>query len=119
MLLEKSHCESNIFPNDLEVKNLGGSIYYIVKNDNVEVFEKSQDGVIETFYNCDKTILRGDMRCRAEAIVAFIRLRYSQNDEFALTNKGIANNQDINYIAYREYVAWCKEQAAVYFNFER
>jgi hypothetical protein len=54
---------------------------------------------------------------RDEAIVAFVRLKYSQDDEFALTNKGIANNQDAEYLAYREYVNWCKEQVGVYFTF--
>lgn len=110
-MLEKSYCESNIVPSDLEVKNLGGNLYEIIKNDNVTTFEK-EDG---TFYNCDKTILRATIQSRDEAIVAFIRLKYSQNDEFALTNKGIADNQDAEYVAYREYVSWCKEQAAVYF----
>lgn len=112
MLLEKSYCESNIVPNDLEVKHLGGGLYEIVKNDNVETFER--DG--ETLYNCDKVILRASINSRDDAIVAFVRLKYTQNDEFALTNKGIANSQDAEYLAYREYVNWCKEQASVYFS---
>jgi tRNA splicing endonuclease len=116
MLLEKSYSESNITPMDLEVKHLGGNLYEITKNENVETVEKSQEGITETFYNCDKTILRSRITSRDEAIVAFIRLKYSQNDEFALTNKGIANSQDTEYLVYRDYVAWCKEQASVYFS---
>jgi hypothetical protein len=117
MLLEKSYSESNVTPIDLEVKNLGGDLYEITKNDNVTTFEKENEGVTETMYQCDKVILRKDIKTREQAIIAFIRLKYSQDDEFALTNKGIANNQDAEYIAYRDYVNWCKEQADVYFEF--
>jgi hypothetical protein len=66
-------------------------------------------------YQCDKVILQKHIKTRDEAIIAFIRLKYSQDDEFALTNKGIANNQDAEYIEYRNYVNWCKEQTNVYF----
>ena len=117
MLLEKSYCESNMIPNDLEVKHLGGNLYEITKNDNVLTEERNFEGKIETFYNCNKTILRKTIKTRDEAIVAFVRLKYSQDDEFALTNKGIADNPDPEYLAYREYVAWCKEQVGVYFTF--
>lgn len=117
MLLERSKSESNIAPNDLEIKHLGGSLYEIIKNDNITSFEKDHEGQVETMYQCDKVILRKVIKSREEAIIAFIRLKYSQDDEFALTNKGIADNQDTEYIAYREYVAWSKEQAGVYFSF--
>jgi hypothetical protein len=117
MLLEKSYCESNIIPNDLEVIKLGGNYYEIVKNDNITAFEKEHDGQTETMYQCDKVILQKHIKTRDEAIIAFIRLKYSQDDEFALTNKGIANNQDPEYLTYREYVTWCKEQVVVYFSF--
>ena len=117
MLLERSKSESNIAPNDLEVKELGGNYYEIVKNDNVITFEKDHEGQVETMYQCDKVILQKHIKTRDEAIVAFVRLKYSQDDEFALTNKGIADNQDPEYLAYREYVAWCKEQVGVYFTF--
>lgn len=117
MLLEKSYCESNMIPNDLEVKRLGGSLYEIIRNENILIEERNFDGKVETFYNCNKTILQKNIKSREEAIIAFIRLKYSQDDEFALTNKGIADSQDIEYITYREYVTWCKEQVKVYFQF--
>lgn len=117
MKLEKSYCESNIIPNDLEVKHLGGNLYEIVKNDNIKTTDKEHEGITETFYQCDKVILQKEIKTRDEAIIAFIRLKYSQDDEFALTNKGIADNQDAEYIAYRNYVSWCKEQVGVYFSF--
>lgn len=117
MLLEKSYCESNIIPNDLEVKYLGGDLYEIIKNDNILTEERNFDGKVETFYKCDKVIMQRKITSRDEAIVAFIRLKYSQDDEFSLTNKGVQDNADLEYVAYREYVSWCKEQASVYFDF--
>ena len=117
MLLERSKSESNIAPNDLEVKKLGGNYYEIIKNDNFITFEKDHEGQVETMYQCDKVILQKHIKTREEAIISFIRLKYTQDDEFALTNKGIANNQDAEYVEYRNYVDWCKEQVDVYFTF--
>lgn len=115
-MLEKSHGESNIIPDDLKVKNLGGSLFEIEFNENVSSFQKESEMGFEIFYECDKTLLRERILNRGEAIVAFIRMKYSANDELALTNKGIANNQNAEYLAYRDYVSWCKEQASVYFS---
>jgi len=42
-------------------------------------------------------------------------LRYTQDAEFAVINKGITNNLDSDYVAYRSYVDMCKEQSYVYF----
>jgi len=117
MLLEKSYCESNIVPEDLIVNKLGGNLVEITKNDNVVPFAKEHEGQEETFYKCDKVILRQNISNKNDAIVAFIRLKYSQDDEFSLINKGVQDSTDLEYMAYREYVAWCKEQASVYFDF--
>nr|MDA3808314.1 hypothetical protein [Thiomicrorhabdus sp.] len=103
MRLEKSLSESNVIPTDLEVKNLGGGLYEIVKNDNIDTIEREHEGVIEKMYQCDKVILQKDIKTKEQAIAAFIRLRYSQDDEFALTNKGVVDNTNVEYVAYRNY----------------
>jgi len=116
MMIEKSISESTVSPNDLAVRDLGDQVYEIVKNENIESFTRdAEDGSQEAMYRCDKTILRREIKTREDAIVAFIRLRYTINDEYALTNKGIEDSANPEYVAYREYVAWCKEQAGVYF----
>jgi hypothetical protein len=51
-----------------------------------------------------------------DMIVALIRLRYTQDAEFAVINKGIANAQDEEYLAYRLYVELCKEQSNTYYS---
>ena len=117
MRLEQSESESNVIPEDLKVNDLGNGLYEIVKNDNIESFEKDHEGIVEVMYKCDKKILRTVIKDKAEAIVVFIRLKHTIGDEFALTNKGITNNQDVGYTTYRDYVAWCKKQVDVYFAF--
>ena len=44
-----------------------------------------------------------------QAIIAKIRQKYSQDDEFKLINQGIIDAQDSDYLAYRQYVQECKD----------
>jgi oligoendopeptidase F len=105
--------QSSIKPDALVVNKLGGTKYELIKNDNIEQITVEED----TLYQYDQVLHSVNIKTREQAIIAFIRLKYSQDDEFALTNKGIANSQDAEYIEYRNYVNWCKEQADVYFGF--
>ena len=43
--------------------------------------------------------------------VKLIREKYPLSEEFALINKGIADPQHTEYVAYREYVEQCKTEA--------
>jgi hypothetical protein len=106
--------QSNIQPDALVVNALGGNKYEIIKNDNIEQITNEEN---DTLYQYDQVLHSVNIKTRDQAIIAFIRLKYTQDDEFTLTNKGIANNQDAEYIEYRNYVNWCKEQADVYFGF--
>ena len=103
--------QSSIRPDALKVNALGNNKYEIIKCDNIKQITVDSD----TLYAYDQVLHTHKITTRTQAIIAFIRLKYSQDDEFALTNKGILNNQDSEYITYREYVDWCKEQADVYF----
>lgn len=40
-----------------------------------------------------------------------VKEKYSDSEEFALINKGIADNNNAEYIEYRNFVANCKEIA--------
>jgi len=98
-------------PVDFQVRNLGGSYYEMLQNINVTK-EEVNDRVI---YRADTILQTVNVTTRSEGIVAFIRMKYTQDDEFALINSGISDSFDPGYQGYRDYVAWCKEQAAVYF----
>jgi len=115
-MLESVKYQSNNIPEDFAVRYLGGELYEIVSNENVVSSNTtSVDGHEQTIYHSDMVILREKIRNRSEAIVAFIRIKYSSNDETALINRGIADKFDLEYVSYRNYVDWCKEQASVYF----
>lgn len=45
---------------------------------------------------------------RDEIIAGFIRLKYSIDNEIALTNKGIADPSNAEYLAYRAFVVEVK-----------
>ena len=50
-----------------------------------------------------------DTRTYEQKLIALIRSQYSIDDEIALTNKGIADSSNAEYVAYRAYVKECKE----------
>lgn len=51
-------------------------------------------------------------------IAGIIHLKYSLDDETALINKGIADAENAEYTAYREFVGAVKIEAAKYFDNE-
>ncbi len=112
MAIEKMTAEMDYVPIDFQVRNLGGSCYEIMQNLNVT---KGEDNG-RVIYRANTVVQTMDITSRSEGIVAFIRMKYSQDDEFALINRGISDPFDNDYQSYRDYVAWCKEQAAVYFS---
>lgn len=111
MEIERMDSEMDYVPVDLQVRKLGGVCYEILLNQNVTK-EEAND---RTIYHAKTIVQTTDVTNRSEGIVAFIRMKYSQDDEFALINCGISDPFDEKYQQYRDYVAWCKEQALVYF----
>ena len=76
--------------------------------------KKVLDGEEVTVYESELTHITTSITRRDEMISALIRLRYTQDAEFALINKGIQNSEDVKYKAYRSYAALCKTQSNVY-----
>ena len=106
--------ESNICPADLEVKKVGDN-YEIIRCQNITEKQVQRDDGPETIYEYDMKLVTRPINTRDDAVAAFVQLEYTRDDEFSLINKGIVNQADPEYIQYRNYVAWCKEQANVYF----
>ena len=107
--------QSTSSPIEMQVRKLSGNLYEFIGHQNIvqEVIER--DGEQVTVYNSDMTHLTERINSRDDMIVALIRLRYTQDAEFALINKAIVNANNTEYIAYREYVATCKTQANIYY----
>ena len=115
MTIYKIKNESTQVPDDTAIRHLSGTIYEIIGNENVTPKLKIQDGEEVAVYESELTHITASITHRHEMVSALIRLRYTQDAEFAVINKGIANAQDESYVAYRNYVDKCKEQAYVYF----
>jgi hypothetical protein len=90
-------------------------LYEFIGHTNItqEVINREDEQV--AVYNSDMTHLTVRINSRDEMISALIRLRYTQDAEFALINKGILNAQDDKYIKYRQYVELCKSQSNIYY----
>lgn len=54
---------------------------------------------------------RYNMQSYDDITNGLIREKYSESDEFALINKGIADATNEEYLEYRSYVEQCKNQA--------
>lgn len=101
--------ETTIQPIRLSYRKLSGSLYEVELNENIVQSERTHEDITETIYTSDRFANIIEVNSNDDIIVGLIRLKYSQNDEYALLNKGIANNQDIEYLTYREYVEEVKE----------
>jgi len=114
MEIRKIKQESTQVPDDIAIRHLSGTIYELIGNENVTPKQKVLDGEEVTVYESELTHITTSITRRDEMISALIRLRYTQDDEFALINKGIQNSEDVEYKAYRSYAALCKTQSNVY-----
>jgi hypothetical protein len=102
--------ETTLQPIRLSYRKLSGNLYEVELNENIITEQIQHEDTTETIYIRDRysSVVRVDNN--GDLIVGLIRLKYTQDDEYALINKGIANNQDIDYLAYREYVSECKNK---------
>lgn len=105
---------STLAPDDLSVKKIGGQHEIVRAKNIVETTMETEEG-IESVFEYDLIIRKQTIRSRDHAVGVFVELEYSKDDEMSMINKGINDPEDPDYLRYREYVKWCKEQADVYF----
>jgi hypothetical protein len=116
MIIYKIKSEATSLPQEIQVRKLSGNLYEFIGNHNITPKLKIQDGEEVTVYESELTHITASITHRHEMVSALIRLRYTQDAEFAVINKGIANTQDEEYLAYRSYVELCKEQSNTYYS---
>ena len=114
MTFNKIKNQSTSIPQDLQVRKLSGNLYEFIGHTNItpEVIMRDDEQV--TVYNSDMVHITTRINSRDEMISALIRLRYTQDAEFALINKGIADSTNTEYVEYCDYVETCKTQANTY-----
>ena len=100
--------ETTIQPTRLSYRKLNEILYEVELNENITEFERTHEDTTETMYSSDRFANVVMVEKDDDIIVGLIRLKYSQDDEYALINKGIENNQDVEYLTYRDYVNECK-----------
>ena len=116
MIIYKIKSEATSLPQEIQVRKLSGNLYEFIGNHNIIPIQIERDDETVTVYTSDLVHITSKVETRDDMIVALIRLRYTQDAEFAVINKGIANSQNAEYLVYRDYVNWCKEQASVHFS---
>lgn len=100
---------SNIRPQELKVKVYGNKIEISTAWNITEV----EDG-----FEFGHNIKIVDKTTRDSLIAHLIHLRYNQDAEFSLVNKGIQNPLNEEYVSYRNYVELCKIKATEIFEGE-
>jgi hypothetical protein len=82
--------------------NLGNGKWHYNYN-VVEGTRTDPDGGASPSFDYDTAVIDG-MPDYGKIVTAIISERYSKDDELALTNKGIEDNTNADYVAYREWV---------------
>ena len=76
---------------------------------------RSDEAEEKTAYQYDLYTAVVTARDYGSFISGVIHVRYSLDDENALINKGIADRENAEYTAYRDFVAAVKTEAVKYF----
>lgn len=97
---------SNLRPEELKAKIYGNKIEISTAWNIIEV----EDG-----FEFEHNIKIVNKTTREDLIAHLIHLRYNQDAEFALINKGIQNPLNEGYVLYRNYVEACKVKATEIF----
>jgi len=94
--------QSTVRPKQFTINDLGKKQEIKLCENIVEI--TNEDGDLLYEYDMElQTILKG-----ANLTGALIHLKYTYDDEISLLNKGLLDNLDIEYVAYKDYVAQVK-----------
>lgn len=99
--------QSTVRPNKFKINDLGRFKEVILCENIIET--QNEDG--DTLYEYDMFMATTQSQMRDDLIADLIHLKYTYDHEIALLNKGLQNAQDIEYLAYRQYVSECKNVA--------
>lgn len=96
--------QSTFKPNKFKINDLGRFKEVILCEDIIET--QNEEG--DTLYEYDMTMATTQSQTRDDLIADLIHLKYTYDQEIALLNKGLQDVNNIEYIAYRDYVNECK-----------
>ena len=93
-------------PEKLKIVKLG-TIFETTLNENIRESVKDDEAI----FICDTTILTARCDDLDELKGALVKLKYTQDREYAVINKGIMSATDVEYQEYREFVSYVKQEA--------
>jgi hypothetical protein len=96
--------QSTFKPNKFKINDLGRFKEVILCENIIET--QNEEG--DTLYEYDMTMATTQSQTRDDLIADLIHLKYTYDQEIALLNKGLQDVNNIEYIAYRDYVNECK-----------
>jgi hypothetical protein len=96
--------QSTVRPNKFKINDLGRFKEVILCENIIET--QNEEG--DTLYEYDMTMETTQSQTRDDLIADLIHLKYTYDQEIALLNKGLQDVNNIEYIAYRDYVNECK-----------
>jgi hypothetical protein len=96
--------QSTVRPNKFKINDLGRFKEVILCENIIET--QNEEG--DTLYEYDMTMATTQSQTRDDLIADLIHLKYTYDQEIALLNKGLQDVNNIEYIAYRDYVNECK-----------
>lgn len=98
---------STIRPADFEITEIG-TAKEILKAENINEIVDEQG----TCYEYDLYLSTSTAKDYSDLVKDIIHARYPYDEELKLINIGIADSASPPYVAYREYVAFAKMEAA-------
>jgi hypothetical protein len=96
--------QSTVKPDKFKINDLGRFKEVILCENIIET--QNEEG--DTLYEYDMTMATTQSQTRDDLIADLIHLKYTYDQEIALLNKGLQDVNNIEYIAYRDYVNECK-----------
>ena len=94
---------SSICPERLHAKKIG-DFYEISLHENIKEKEVEIDDKKVINYESDLIIAHAKCDNYDELKGAFVKLKYNQDQEFAIVNKGISNIENEEYSEYRLFI---------------
>jgi ketopantoate reductase len=96
--------QSTVRPEKFKIKDLG-KVKEVILCENITETQNEEGDIL---YEYDMIMVTTKSQSRDDIIRYLVHLKYTHDNEISLLNKGLQNAQDVEYIAYREYVSECK-----------
>lgn len=103
-------------PQTLHIKKIGKNLFEATLHENVIPVDVENENGKELHFKSELSIITCKCLNIDELKGNLVRLKYNENEEMALINKGIVSFNDDDYQNYRDFVAMVKHQANIFWS---